>query len=115
MSYCSVSQVRQILDSDVTDPEITDLITQTSALMDMKLSTSSINANVLAAICSTWVSVRCMLKDPESSALGEYRGDRTYALEKLNKMLAEMIKIADGGVSFTYGYESLPRSYVALG
>lgn len=113
MAYSTYSQVRAICDTDVTNAEITGLIVEVDAMMDLKLDTASLNANVLSAISRTWTAIRCMLKDPESQALGEYRGDRSYSLEKLNKMLDEMIKIADGGIAFSYGYESRPLSYVA--
>lgn len=104
-----------IVDTDMTSAEITDLIEETDALMDMKLSTGSINATVLRAISRTWTAIRCMLKDPESMSLGELRYDRSYTLEKLNKELNSLIKIADGGISFSYSYETLPRSYISMG
>jgi len=115
MAYCSAAQVRAICDTDVTDAELGELTIEISALMDMKLDTASLNVNVRRLICRTWTAVTCMLKDPSTEALGEYRGSREYALEKLNKHLADMIKVASGGVAFSYSYEEVPRTYRATG
>jgi len=108
MAYCMVSDVQAICDTDITAAEIDDLIDESSAWMDMKLNTGSINPLVLRMICRTHVAIRCMLKDPNSQALGEYREDREFALKKLNSFLDEMVKgaaaEASGGIGFQYSY-----------
>lgn len=115
MAYCSAAQVRAICDTDVTTAELGELTIEISALMDMKLDTGSLNVNVRRLICRTWTAITCMMKDPSSEGLGEWKGSREYTLEKLNKHLDEMIKLAGGGMSFSYSYQRLPRSYVAVG
>ncbi len=107
MAYVTASQVRAIVDTDVTDDEITELIEEVDALMDLKLDTGSLGVFVLRAISRTWTAIRCMLKDPNSEALGEWRGEREFALKKLNAMLDEMIGDASGGIAFRYGFADL--------
>jgi len=114
MPYCTYSHVRAICDTDVTDVEITEIIEEIDAFMDLKLDTASLSTPVLRGISRRWAAITCMLKDPTSEALGEYRGDRQYSLEKMNKELEDLIKIADGGIAFSYSYEALPRSYISL-
>ena len=104
MVYCTSAQVRAIVDTDITDTEITELIEETDAWMDLKLDTGSLPTIFLRIVSRTWTAVRCMLKDPNSQALGEYREDREYAMEKLNKLVDEMIADAGGGIAFRYGY-----------
>ena len=111
MVYCTVDQVRAICDTDVTDGEIDELIDESSAWMDLKLTTSGINALVLRMICRTHVAIRCMLKDPNASSLGEHSEDREAALLKLNAFLDEMVKDAGnagGGIGMSYGYVRIP-------
>jgi hypothetical protein len=113
MPYCTYSHVRAICETDITNAEITELIEETDVMMDSKLDTGSLSTPMLRAISRTWTAIRCMTKDPTAMSLGELRYDQQYTLEKLNKMLDELIRIADGGISFSYGYEALPRSYIA--
>ena len=107
MAYCTAAQVRAICDTDITDLELTELIEETDAFMDLKLDTGSLSATVLRGISRRWTAITCFLKDPESESLGEYSGTRRYALEKLNKELDDLIMAAAGGGAFKYGYADL--------
>lgn len=119
MPYCTSAQVRAIVDSDVTDDEITELIEESDAWLDIKLVTASLGTIFLRMLSRTLTSVRVMLKDPNSQKLGEYSEDREAALLKLNAMLDEMLADAggetSGGIGFQYGYAALPRGYVSVG
>jgi len=109
MPYCTYEDVRAIVDTTMTNAEITEIIEEIDAIINMKLDLSGLTVHVLRAISRLWTAIRCMLKDPESMALGELRYDRSYALEKLNEELDGYIKLAEGGMSFAYGYARMPR------
>jgi hypothetical protein len=89
----------------MSDAEISSLIAQISALMDLKLDTGGTNALVLKSICALWTSFRVFLKDPSSQKLGEYSGDRSFALKMIRDELDDLIQVAGGGASFRYGFE----------
>lgn len=108
MAYSTAVQVMAIVDTDMTALEVTELIEETDAWMDLKLPTGTLNAFVLRMISRTWTAVRVMLKDPEARELGDYGEDRSASLLKLNAMLDEMIKDAGGGIGLRYSYERLP-------
>ena len=112
MAYCTAAQVRAICDTDITDPELTELIEETDAWMDIKLDTAAMNVFMLRLISRTWTAVRAFLKDPNAQSLGEYREDREAALLKLNAMLDEMLKDAMAetgtGIAMSYGYIKIP-------
>ena len=107
MAYCLFSDVRSIVDTDVTDAEITNIITWVDAMIDLKIDSGAAGAVFLEALSSTWAAYRCMLKDPEASKLGEYSEDRTTALKLLKEELDFMLTIADGGISIVMGRDSL--------
>lgn len=109
MAYCTNANVRGICDTDVTNAEIDDLIDECDDLLDLMVNMGAVTANVRRALSSTYVAIRCMMKDPSSEALGEYRGDRTYSLTKLNEEFDRMIKIVSGGMSFVYDYAEMNR------
>jgi len=108
MAYSTAAQVMAIVDTDMSVAEVTELIEETDAWMDLKLPTATMNAFVLRMISRTWTAVRVMLKDPNSRELGDYSEDREASLLKLNSMLDEMLKDAGGGIGLRYSYERLP-------
>ena len=107
MPYCTEGHVRAICDTDMTDAEITELIEGIDAFMDLRLDTGSLGPTVNRLISRTWTAYRCMLKDPNASALGEWSENRTEALKQLKDELDSYIMSASGGITFKYGYADL--------
>jgi len=105
-NYCTYNDVRAIVDSDVTDAEITTLISIISAMMDEVVDTSK-HALVLRGICQLWTAYRCMLKDPNARGLGGYSEDRGTTLRLMKDELDFMLSVGTGGISFTAASESL--------
>lgn len=98
MSYCTNSQVRAIVETDITDAEIDELIFETDALMDATLG-AGLAAAIAQVISRTWTALRCMLKDPSSERLGEQQYDRTTSIKMLRDELQSYMSIATGGIS----------------
>ena len=107
MSYCTVDDVRAIIDSDVTDAEIVNLINRTDVRINMSINAGAANALFLADLSSTWTSYRVGLKDPNARGLGEYSERRDVTMKMLKDEIDDMISLADGGIAFTAASESL--------
>lgn len=114
MAYCVFGDVRARCDTDITDAEITDIIAEASAWLDLKLTMAGQTVPMRRLLSATLSAILCFLKDPDSQALGEYREDRAAALKKLNSMMNEMLSDAMGGVGFRYSYERVPSSYISV-
>ena len=99
MSYCTVADVRAICDTDISDAEITNLITRTDARIAMKIDVGSVTAAFLSDLSSSWTSYRCFLKDPNARSLGEYSERRETAMKMLKDEIDEMLAMAGGGVA----------------
>jgi len=89
------------------DAEITGIIAEVDAFMDHTMDTGSMPALVLQMISRTISTIRCLLKDPSASSLGDYNMDRAAALKKLNEELEWYVTSAHGGMAFRYGYADL--------
>ena len=115
MAYCIFSDVRARCDTDITDAEITDIIEEASAWLDLKLTMAGLTVPMRRLLSATLSAIICFLKDPNSQAMGEYREERAEALKKLNKTLDEMLKDAEGslgtGIGFQYSYARIPIGY----
>ena len=112
MAYCVFGDVRARCDTDITDAEITDLIAEASAWLDLKLTMAGLTVPMRRLLSATQTAIICMLKDPNEQAMGEYREDREAALLKLNKMMDEFLKDAAAslgvGIAMSYGYIRSP-------
>ena len=119
MAFCVFGDVRSIVETDITDAEITNIITWVDARIKLKMSTASPPsgsglsaaewAAFLEGLSATWAAYRCMLKDPQAEALGELRTDRGRALELLRDEITGMLKSGAGGIAMQYASERLPR------
>ena len=107
MSYSTVAEVRAIIDTDMTDPEIQTRINMTDQRINMQVNQGSLNAIFLADMSSTGTAYRCMLKDPNARGLGEYSERRDVTMRLLKEEIDDMFELASGGMSFTPASESL--------
>jgi len=107
MAYCTADQVRGIVDSDMEDAEITELITEVDAFMDLKLDSGSLAAVIKQGISKLWSAYRVMLKDPNAVRLGELSFNRAEQLRLLKKERDEMIRLADGGITMVVKAEPI--------
>ena len=105
--YCTAAQVLAVVDSNMSVADVTELIEEFDAFMDLTMDTAAMPVFVQRMISRTGVSVRVMLKDPSASSLGDYEMDREVALKKLNEELDWYIIAAGGGMVFKYGYADL--------
>jgi len=117
MAYCTYHDVRSICDTDITDVEITNIITWADARIKLKIDTTATPASLSAAewaaflenLSATYSAYRCMLKDPNSEGLGEWRGDRGEVIKALKDEVDDMLKSGGGGIAMQYHSEQLPR------
>ena len=107
MSYSTVLDVRSICDTDLTDAEITNVITWVDEVIDMKLNSGALSATFLEMLSATYAAYRCYLKDPNARALGEYSERRDITLKMLRDEVDDMMAMAGGGLSFTPAVETL--------
>jgi len=91
----------------MTDLEIVEVVEEVDAWLDDKLPTGTMNAFILRALSRTGSAIRCYLKDPTESSLGDYSMNREAALLKLNKLFDELLRDAGGGIGLRYSYERL--------
>ena len=104
MAYSVFGDVRARCDTDIEDAEITSMIEENDAWLNLKLDMGTLTIPMKRLLSATQTAIMCMLKDPNAQAIGEYREDREAALKKLNSMVDEMISDAGGGIAFRYGY-----------
>ena len=107
MAYCTQLQVRGIVDTDMENTEITELIEEVDGFMDLKLNTGSLSAVILRGISKLWTAYRVMLKDPNAQRIGDWSENRSETLRLMKKEIADMIRLADGGITMVVKAEPI--------
>lgn len=107
MSYCTVSDVRSLVNTDLTDVKITNIITWADDWVDKHVDSGSATATYLENLSATYAAWRIMLKDPSARKLGEYAEDRGIMIKMLKDELDDLVASGGGGMSFTPAVETL--------
>lgn len=107
MSYCVVADVRGIVDTNLTDAQITNIITWADDWVDKKIDSGAATAVFLENLSSTYAAYRVMLKDPNARSLGQHSENRSISLKLLKDELDDLIATADGGVAIIAAREEL--------
>jgi len=99
--------VRAICDTDVTDPEITIIISWVDEIIAMKINVGSFSAVFLEGLSATYAAYKCFLKDPNARRLGEYQESRDVALRLLKAEVDDMLISGASGVKVVATREEL--------
>jgi len=75
MAYSTAADVRRILNTKLTDPELEELIKEADALIDKRLGTQTSGDLLIRRLSTRLAAIPAKKRDPESFALGEYRED----------------------------------------
>ena len=91
MSYCTPAQVKAIVNTEIPVADIQDLIERTDVRIAAKINVGITPALFLEDLSATWTALRCMLKDANAHALGEYSERRDIAMRMLREEIDDMI------------------------
>lgn len=75
----------------MTLAEIQELINRTDVRIAAKINVGITPALFLEDLSATWTALRCMLKDANAHALGEYSERRDIAMRMLREEVDDMI------------------------
>jgi len=75
MAYSSAADVRRILNTKLTDPDLGELIKEADALIDERLGPQNSGDLLIRRLSTRLAAIPAKKRDPESFALGEYRED----------------------------------------
>jgi len=96
LSYSTVANVRSIVDTDITDAEITDIITWVDEIIKLKLVVALYSATYLEGVSALYSAYRCMLKDANARSLGEFSENRAVALQLMKDELDALLGTPGG-------------------
>ena len=95
------------MDTDITDAEITELITESDAFINVLTPYGSLSATILQMLSKLYTAYRCMMKDPNSRKIGDYSEDRATTMKLMKAEFDGLVTVFNGGISFKAASESL--------
>ncbi len=104
MPYTTPSDVRMVIHTDLTDTDITQLITQTDAEIDKQLGTQDPTDKLIQKLSTLITSRTIKHRQPSSTTIGEYRSETTDTLSAEINRITRLYKQPTVKAS-TYSYK----------
>ena len=81
MAYCTASDVRLIVETSLTDTEISSVIETSEAEIDRRIGAQDSSDKLFKKLCMLLSAHAIKTRQPGSQAIGEYREDSGSVLE----------------------------------
>ena len=81
MVYCTAADVRTIVQTSLTDGEITGIIETSEAEIDRRIGTQSASDKLIKKLSMLLTAHTIKTRQPQSLAIGEYREDAGDVIE----------------------------------
>ena len=110
MAYCTAVDVRTIVQTSLTDSEITGLIETSDAEIDRRIGAQDPNDKLVKKLSMLLTAHTIKTRQPWSQAIGEYREDAGDVLEVWEREIDRIYRLYQGisvkGSEYKYIEES---------
>jgi len=96
MAYCTASDVRIIINTTLTDDQVTSIIETSDAEIDKRLGAQSSSDNLIKKLSMILTAHIIKTKQPKSQAIGEYREDAGDVLEVWEREIERIYRLYKG-------------------
>ena len=110
MAYCMEADVRFILNTNLTDEQITSIIETSDAEIDMCIGAQDPNDKLVKKLSMLLTAHTIKTRQPLSQAIGEYREDAGEIIEVWEREVDRIYKLYKTIVINTSKYEHINES-----
>jgi len=96
MAYCVSSDVRLIVNTTLTDVEITGIIEMSDAEIDARIGTQTSGNKLIKKLSMLLTAHTIKTRQPQSQAIGEYREDAGDVLEVWEREIERIYRLYKG-------------------
>jgi len=113
MVYCTAADVRAIINTSLTDEQITSIIETSDAEIDRRIGAQDPNDKLVKKLSMLLTAHTIKTKQPGSQAIGEYKEDAGDVLEVWGREIERIYKLYKGVSvkSSDYGYIEETKRY----
>ena len=96
MSYCTASDVRMIINTTLTDSEITSIIETSDAEIDKRLGIQDASDKLIKKLSMLLTAHTIKTRQPRAQAIGEYREDAGDVLGVWEREIERIFRLYRG-------------------
>ena len=93
MAYCTASDVRLVVETSLTDTEISGVIEMSDAEIDSRLGSQSVSDKLIKKLSMLLTAHSIKTRQSESVAIGEYREDAGNVLEVWEREIERIYRL----------------------
>jgi len=110
MSYCTASDVRLILETNLTDTEISCVIETSDAEIDKTLGVQGASNKLVKKLSMLLSAHTIKTRQPQSQSIGEYRESSENILEVWEREIERIYRLYEGILIQSTDYEYIDES-----
>ena len=96
MAYCTAADVRAIINTNLTDDQVTSIIETSDAEIDKRLGAQSSSDKLVKKLSMLLTAHTIKTRQPKSQAIGEYREDAGDVLEVWEREIERIYRLYKG-------------------
>lgn len=110
MAYCTVSDVRLIVSTSLTDSEISSIIAMSDAEIDKRLGIQDASDELIKKLSVLLTAHSIKTRQPKSVAISEYREDAGNVLEVFEREIEKIYQLYKGVSMVCSDYEHIEET-----
>ena len=95
LSYSTATDVRKIIQTSLTDSEITDIIETTDAQINKRIGTQSTSDKVIKKLSILMTAITIKGRQPETVLIGEYKESHGNSIKTWQREVADIYRLYD--------------------
>ena len=96
MAYCTVIDVRLVVDTDLTDAQIAGIVEMSDAEINARIGSQSTPGELVKKLSMLLTAHAVKSRQPKALAIGEYREDSGNVLEVWEKEIERIYRLYKG-------------------
>ena len=110
MAYCTAADVRTVVQTSLTDSDITGIIETSDAEIDRRLGTQSSTDKLIKKLSMLLTAHTIKTRQPKSQAIGEYREDTGNVIEVWEREIDRIFRLYKTPIFKTSEYKHIDES-----
>jgi len=110
VAYCTAADVRLIIDTTLTDAEVSGIIEMSDAEIDRRIGAQAASDKLVKKLSMLLTAHTIKTRQPRSQAVGEYREDAGNVLEVWEKDIEHIFRLYKAPVVKASEYEHIDEA-----
>lgn len=110
MAYCTASEVRLVINTALTDDQVTAIIETSDAEIDRRIGAQSTSDNIIKKLSMLLTAHTIKTRQPRSQAIGEYREEAGDVLDVWEREIDRIYRLYEASRTTASEYRHIDES-----